>query len=229
MDRYGYKGDVSYFGQNRFKAYYNGLGSVRPVLSGSGYVGAPGKVVMRGLQGVSARERDGALFASLGIQMAGPRYGAPTMGMRGLGDSRSDCQAVFSTVGALAQLGGALASLGAPSRRTGESDAAYTTRLQQWQRDNPGGQIATTVGGAAGGVGTSLCDLMFPAAGTPAPTPTNTGMSAAEIALLQQSMQAQMALAASNASAKKPMATGTKVALGAGAVAVAGIAAFFLI
>lgn len=237
---YGFPGDVSFVGQDRYLAYYNGpagspaparFGNVRPVLSGN-YTGAPGKRIMRQM---TTRERDGAMFASLGIRMAGPRYdssGVRAMALRGggLGDmSRADCNTLMTTASALATLASAATRAGIPqppTRRTGESNAAFETRLRSYRQrygDRLDAALALTTGGQALSASASLCNLIDetqPPVTVPDSSSRSGELSAWERALMSRS--------SSQTSSGGGISTQT-VVLGVGALAVAGAVAYFLL
>lgn len=234
-DRYGFTGDVSFIGQDRYLAYYNGpagqpapaplggLGSVRPVLSGN-FTGAPGKRVMREQ---STRDRDGAMFASLGVRFAGPRYDAREvkhavlMGCHGLGSvrDREICRTLATAGGQLASAIGTAASGPRPTQRSGESSTDFQRRLNEWETAQ---RLLAAAGGSAGAAAT-LCDLID--TGVPTPGPSGTGMSAYERALLERYAQ-QSGSQASTASSGVSTQT---LLLGGGALVVAGVVAYLLL
>ena len=240
MDRYGFPGDVSFVGQNRLKAYYDGpagqpapaaLGSVRPVLSGSGYRGAIGKQVnMHGFG--SARQHDAGILRALGIRhMAGPRHDGNAVRMASLagvnlGDlSRADCNTLMTTAGSLSTLASAATRAGVPappSRTAGESTAAFEARLRTYRQRYQGqldAALALTTGGQALSTMASRSILIDEASPAGVPSSTSPEPSAWEIAA------AQAALNANTSRAVSP----TTIALGVGAVAVVGAVAYLLL
>lgn len=241
-DRYGFTGDVSFIGQDRYLAYYNGpagqpapaplggLGSVRPVLSGN-FTGAPGKRVMREQ---STRDRDGAMFASLGVRFAGPRYDSREVRMRalagrGLGDlTREQCNTLMTTAGALATLGAAAARAGLPlppTRRAGESAAAFESRLAAYRRQHGSaldGALAADTAGRALQTTASLCNLISESTPTMTPPASSSGPSAWELALLQRQMESSSGGSGSGIQT-------SHLLLGGGALVVAGVVAYLLL
>lgn len=234
MDRYGYKGDVSFYGQNRFKAYYNGpagcpapagFGNVRPVLSGN-YVGAPGKRIMRQQ---TSREQDGSLFASLGVRMAGPRYDGREVRMRalsgvsacGLGSvrDREMCRTLTAAGGALIGVIGTAAGGARPTRGSGETAEAFQRRVTDWETQQ---RLLTAAGGSATAL-TALCNLIETGETTPPASGAPSGMSAYERALLERYNQSSQASTSSGGISNQTLL------LGAGALLVGGVAVYLLV
>ena len=209
-------GDVTYVPQNRFKAYdrsNNGLGSVRPVLSG-GYRAALGKVVRPGM--ASARQQDYNMFARMGIRPAG-------VGGGGLGATdREICSILTSTAGALTS-GVTQAALGSrPTQRSGETAADFQRRVNDWDAQ-------TRVGNTAGTSLTTasrLCDLIDQTDTSVGNNPgTQGGPSAWELAQARSELARLYA-----AQGSPPPATNWQpIAIGVGLLAVVGLGAYVLL
>ena len=215
---YGFYGDVTFPRQNRFKAYdrsNNGLGGVRPVLSGSGYRAALGKVVRPGM--ASARQLDYNMFARMGIRPAG-------IGGGGLGATdREICSILTSTAGALTS-GVTQAALGArPTQRAGETNSAFNRRLTDWETQ-------TRVGSTAGTSLTTasrLCDLIDQADTSQGSNPSvQGGPSAWELA----AARSELARLYSQQQQQAPAGMDwTKIAIGAGILGAVGLAAYVIL
>lgn len=238
MDQYGFYGDVSYSPQARVLPYSQatypqppvrpqsrGLGAVRPVRSG-GYVGAPGKKV-QGMR--TSRQQDHEFLRGLGMTMAGSsdaemRGYLQTRGLAsaGLGsmNDRQLCQTISRLVTSVGGVIGAAAIGSAPTRNAGESSADFQQRLNDYQT------LQRTFGGsiAAAQQAANFCNLIEVA---DSQSSVNSSESSALIANYQA--QLQQLVQQQQQQQSQGMSTGTKVALGAGAVGAVGLIAYLLL
>jgi hypothetical protein len=223
---FGFPGEVSYLHQNRIRAPYkgcadvtgvslqlDGLGRVQPLPSGT-YRGAPGLRTRKTMY--RNRDRDVSAFAQIGIPLTGP-IGLSSTGL-GVTD-REACQALSTTGGGI---------YAAVAAAVGASQPNAT----QQQRDNAARLTAQlTAGGAGISALSNLCNLINQQPAVNGGDPNLLIQQALQQA--QQQAQASALWAAqqqqSAALSLSSMSTGTKLALGAAAVGVIGLGAWFLL
>lgn len=213
MDRYGYFGEVSYRGQNRFRPYsaltgLTGLSAVPRAVPSGDYRGALGKIVRNDMYTRPSRLNDLAVFRGLGITPAG--LGAT---------DREVCSTLLNTAGQLTTAVGTAAAGSRPTRRSGESTSSYESRLRTWETST------RTTGGAGAGLSTvsALCNLIneaeTPTGGASGQTTNDWELMRARAEL--QRMYAQQAPQSSGIS--------TNTLLLVGGVGIAAVAAYVLL
>lgn len=223
FDRYGYFGEVSYKDQNRFRPYsikglgqdllgVRGLGSIPSVPSGS-YRAQLGKLIPPPQR--PSRELDAALFGMLDVQFAG-------RGINGVGLGLTDrelCNTLLTTSGQLATAAGS-AFGPQPTRRAGETQAAYESRLRDWQIQTR----TASVGGNALTAASNLCNLIDEAQ-QPAPkTPSSTS----DWQLMQAREELRRLYEQQSGRSASGISTNTLLLVGGGLAAAAAVYFLFL-
>lgn len=228
MSFYRYPGDVSYIGQNRMKDHYRGtvplagLGRISALKAGA-YQGAIGRQV--GMQGFQNGDRYGSDLPMYAIAIRGVGLGVT---------DREACAAVASMGTQLLQSTGTLAQAqgAAPTRRAGETEAAFNQRLAAYNTQHAREAAAWTYAGQSSQTLSSLCNLINQAETTAGASPS--AGDAAELARLRAEAQAAYLVAQRQISQAQTISgqglpDWAKTGLVVAGVAAVGAGAYFLL